>query len=939
MSGGFFRGTSADQDTRFSNKQAKLLKSQKFAPELDHLVDMKKVKIDVIKPWIAARATELLGFEDEVLINFIYGLLDAKNVDGKQIQIQLTGFMEKNTGKFMKELWALLLSAEKNASGIPQQFLDAKEEETRKKKVEADRITHEIQRKKEKEGRDYESTRKMDSDTDVSRVANISDGDFKKSVTARSDEESGLDERNGSERRTRLSRSPRSLSQSPTRRNTPSPVRSSSKSFSRSQSYSDERQKSRSMPRSPPKRRQSISVGRRYHSPCKHSVSPHSMQPPQVPRSSATRRLSPHSRRRSPSPRRRRLLSPRRRRSPSPRHRRPPSPRRHRSPSPRRHRSPSPRRRQSPSPKHLRSPSPRHLRSPSPKRCRSPPPNRRRSPPLSRRRSPSPLREMSRSPLRRRSPPIRRRSPLPVRRRSVSPRWRSALPSRRHSPSPLRRRSPPPRSPRQRRKSPVRSSPRRAVDSQTSPRKNYSPYRSPIPHRNRRSLSRDHDGRANGVGFMESHDEFASRRLQRKKSPVSPIPSASFEREAEWSGTVRKAEDSRKSQISLRSPQRDLRELSYPPNKGLRPERSPSLSHSPPSKRKKSPVVDWSSSESPPKQPEKRAVCYDILESSKEEIDIHHAREESGHGPVPLRKKASYSPTRVGMERPLVDFDHDEDSLGRKPANQSEVHRQRSAETSAKKVSPERHSQRTSLVSEEIEYSTGRMGKELLDQDCNEQLLAKHRGKLSYSAGDKLNADQVISKKSSSREDSKVHERLTSTNTNDEYGDHDRKTNEMQKSVKKMGRNGANSYGSDSEKRETSRSHKVEKRKYKKTESYVDDVEYDSQMDERKEGKRKRKEEKRLRKEEKRRRREERRRKKEERRAGKLKPQHVDTVTPPSDVERNQNLSGDTDGDVEPRRVAHTSDLEGTVLEQKKLEIDLRNKALESLRAKKAISH
>jgi serine/arginine repetitive matrix protein 1 len=38
MSGGFFRGTSAEQDTRFSNKQAKLMKSQKFAPELENLV-------------------------------------------------------------------------------------------------------------------------------------------------------------------------------------------------------------------------------------------------------------------------------------------------------------------------------------------------------------------------------------------------------------------------------------------------------------------------------------------------------------------------------------------------------------------------------------------------------------------------------------------------------------------------------------------------------------------------------------------------------------------------------------------------------------------------------------------------------------------------------------------------------------------------------------
>ena len=39
---------------------------------------MSKVKMDVMKPWIATRVTELLGFEDEVLINFIYGLLDAK---------------------------------------------------------------------------------------------------------------------------------------------------------------------------------------------------------------------------------------------------------------------------------------------------------------------------------------------------------------------------------------------------------------------------------------------------------------------------------------------------------------------------------------------------------------------------------------------------------------------------------------------------------------------------------------------------------------------------------------------------------------------------------------------------------------------------------------------------------------------------------------------
>jgi hypothetical protein len=68
----------------------------------------------------------------EVCVLFIL----MQEVNGKTVQIQLTGFMEKNTVKFMKELWSLLLSAQNTASGVPQQFLDAKEEEIKKKKVE-----------------------------------------------------------------------------------------------------------------------------------------------------------------------------------------------------------------------------------------------------------------------------------------------------------------------------------------------------------------------------------------------------------------------------------------------------------------------------------------------------------------------------------------------------------------------------------------------------------------------------------------------------------------------------------------------------------------------------------------------------------------------------------------------------------------------------------
>jgi len=41
-------------------------------------VDMKKVNLNVIKPWIANKIVEILGFEDEVVIDFAFGLLEEE---------------------------------------------------------------------------------------------------------------------------------------------------------------------------------------------------------------------------------------------------------------------------------------------------------------------------------------------------------------------------------------------------------------------------------------------------------------------------------------------------------------------------------------------------------------------------------------------------------------------------------------------------------------------------------------------------------------------------------------------------------------------------------------------------------------------------------------------------------------------------------------------
>ena len=56
------------------------------------------------------------------------------------MQINLTGFLNsKNALKFMEELWELLLSAQANPTGIPDQILDAKKEEIKRRIVS---VTH-----------------------------------------------------------------------------------------------------------------------------------------------------------------------------------------------------------------------------------------------------------------------------------------------------------------------------------------------------------------------------------------------------------------------------------------------------------------------------------------------------------------------------------------------------------------------------------------------------------------------------------------------------------------------------------------------------------------------------------------------------------------------------------------------------------------------------
>ncbi|KAM1995817.1 hypothetical protein ACFX15_028834 [Malus domestica] len=830
MSGGFFRGTSADQDTRFSNKQAKLLKSQKFAPELEHLVDMSKVSMDVMRPWIANRATELLGFEDEVLINFIYGLLEGK-VNGKEIQISLTGFMEKNTVKFMKELWTLLISAQNNASGVPQQFLDAKQEEARKKKEEADRFANEIQKKKEKERIDQQEMLKMEGGAGKKANNAALEPNTKhmspRDSNDRYEDERGAEKRNGVKARNKVSRSPNSenSSLSPRERHRSRSISKSPKALRRSISSESDR--------SPPRR--PITTVRR-HSP-EGSISPRRRSPYSRQRSRS------NSQQRSPSPYRRRVRSPYWRRPSLVRHRRSPSPvRRRRSPSPvRRRRSPSPvRRRRSPSPvRRRRSPSPvRRRRSPSPvRRRRSPSPVRRpRSPsPVRRRRSPSPLRRCrSRSPVRRRSPsPVRqsyRRSPLNTRDRYVSP---------------LQHRSP--------------------VRSRRSPTP---PHRSPSPHDQSSSpIQHDSPSPIRRTSKLQRSPSQSPQERTRSLEKTSSVPHRSSSH-GSLQRELKNGNDSRK------------RETDFLPS----PERSRILSESPPGVR--------SSSE------ERRRSL-----SSPDESPVRRPREQ-------MTRNVSSSPPRKLREQQL---------------------RRGSPDTSEDKpkVSPAK-------VRNKEEYSKNRLGNKDSRNKEQEMKSGKSSGRGVPESPDQQQSptiykDSLHGEMQNPDDGRKSDEKNRSHSKNSKDSDRHRKPGSVHSSVEKVDHgNRSGTVESGSEESEKHRGGDKGKRKNKRSErqevTSEDDYSNDSEIDERKDAKRRRKEEKRSRKEKKRRRREERRHRKEERRAEKLK---------------GKNYSGASASDCEHvgRRELHSSDNEETEAIQKKLEIELRKKALESLKSKKGISH
>ncbi|SZF00279.1 unnamed protein product [Blumeria hordei] len=143
---------------------AKLLKSTKFPPEFNQKVDMQKVNAEVMKKWIAGKISEILGNDDDVVIELCFNLIEGSRYpDIKKTQIQLTGFLDKDTAGFCKELWKLCLSAQENPQGVPKELLEAKKLELIQEKLEAGKAAEEARKKREAEQHQQQDNSKIRS--------------------------------------------------------------------------------------------------------------------------------------------------------------------------------------------------------------------------------------------------------------------------------------------------------------------------------------------------------------------------------------------------------------------------------------------------------------------------------------------------------------------------------------------------------------------------------------------------------------------------------------------------------------------------------------------------------------------------------------------------------------------------------------------------------
>ena len=143
------RGVSGEQDGRFADKDARERRRVRLPAEVEAggPVDLRRVNLGALRPWVAAQLRERLGFEDDIVEGFVLGQLEGASADPRAVTVSLKPFLgDEHAAPFVVELWRLLLSAQESPGGIPRQFVEEEAARAREARKEAERLEQEMAR-------------------------------------------------------------------------------------------------------------------------------------------------------------------------------------------------------------------------------------------------------------------------------------------------------------------------------------------------------------------------------------------------------------------------------------------------------------------------------------------------------------------------------------------------------------------------------------------------------------------------------------------------------------------------------------------------------------------------------------------------------------------------------------------------------------------------
>jgi serine/arginine repetitive matrix protein 1 len=155
------RGTTYEQDPRYKDKESKLMATKDWPLEYSITIDPSKVNLKAVRAWVSRQTSSILGVEDEILDTLIMTALEEPVPCPKRLQIMIEGFLESKTEAFVLKLWRLLLNAQTNPLGIPQQFINERREDLLKRKRELERLCEEL--KERSKPRKHRSRSRSDS--------------------------------------------------------------------------------------------------------------------------------------------------------------------------------------------------------------------------------------------------------------------------------------------------------------------------------------------------------------------------------------------------------------------------------------------------------------------------------------------------------------------------------------------------------------------------------------------------------------------------------------------------------------------------------------------------------------------------------------------------------------------------------------------------------